>query len=39
MLQFKRLKVMAFAGSPDCGDPAKVIFIMKKNECKFIEYN
>lgn len=39
MLQFKRIQVMAFAGSPDSGDPAKVIFILKRKECKFIEYN
>lgn len=39
MLQFKRIQVMAFAGSPDSGDPAKVIFALKRIERKFIEYN
>lgn len=39
MLQFKRIQVMAFAGSLDSGDPAKFIFALKRIERKFIEYN
>ncbi len=39
MLQFRKTKVMAFAGFPDSGDPAKVIFALKRIERKFIEYN
>lgn len=31
MLQFRRIKVLAFAGSPDSGDPAKVMYILKAN--------
>lgn len=29
MLQFRRIEVLAFAGSPDSGDPAKAMLILK----------